>query len=157
MKFNDPHSQREAEKYENPIPSREVILQLLADNGQPLDFVAITEALRLYNERDTDALKKRLRAMERDGQLLYNRRRQYVPIERTDLYMKQYVMPFKLASYTAPYTYQKQVRLTYLKPYSHLLCKPCCIYVSAHCKRNRFPNHFLSLWQLNRPRARLIQ
>ncbi len=85
MKFNDPHSQREAEKYENPIPSREVILQLLADNGQPLDFVAITEALHLYDERDTDALKKRLRAMERDGQLLYNRRRQYVPIERTDL------------------------------------------------------------------------
>ncbi len=85
MKFNDPHSQREAEKYENPIPSREVILQLLEENGQPLDFVAITEALHLHDERDIDALKKRLRAMERDGQLLYNRRRQYVPIERTDL------------------------------------------------------------------------
>ncbi|WP_424565748.1 ribonuclease R [Thiothrix litoralis] len=85
LKFNDPHSQREAEKYENPIPSREVILQLLEENGQPLDFVAITEALHLHDERDIDALKKRLRAMERDGQLLYNRRRQYVPIERTDL------------------------------------------------------------------------
>ena len=85
MKFNDPHSQREAEKYENPIPSREVILQLLAEQGQPLDFATLTEALHLHDERDVDALKKRLRAMERDGQLLYNRRRQYVPIERTDL------------------------------------------------------------------------
>ncbi|MBU0653822.1 MAG: ribonuclease R [Gammaproteobacteria bacterium] len=85
MKFNDPHSQREAEKYDNPIPSRELILQMLDQSGQPLDFADLSAKLHLTEERDLDALKKRLRAMERDGQLLYNRRRQYVPIAHTDL------------------------------------------------------------------------
>lgn len=85
MKFKDPHYQREAEKYENPIPSREVILQVLGEKGQPLDFMSLADALHLQQDIDLDALKKRLRAMERDGQLLYNRRRQYVPIARTDL------------------------------------------------------------------------
>ncbi|MEB4592107.1 ribonuclease R [Candidatus Thiothrix sp. Deng01] len=85
MKFQDPHSQREADKYDNPIPSRELILQVLDQSGQPLDFADLSDKLRLKEERDLDALKKRLRAMERDGQLLYNRRRQYVPIAHTDL------------------------------------------------------------------------
>jgi len=31
----DPEAAREAEKYENPIPSRELILQHLADRGSP--------------------------------------------------------------------------------------------------------------------------
>jgi len=85
LKVNDPHSQREAEKYDNPIPSRELILQVLDQSGQPLDFADLSAKLHLSDERDLDALKKRLRAMERDGQLLYNRRRQYVPIAHTDL------------------------------------------------------------------------
>ena len=66
---------REAGRYANPIPSREVILQLLGEQGQPLDFMTLANALHLHEEMDLDALKKRLRAMERDGQLLYNRRR----------------------------------------------------------------------------------
>lgn len=85
MKVHDPYSQREAEKYEKPIPSRELILQILAQSGQPLDFMELAEKLHLSEEIDLDALKKRLRAMERDGQLLFNRRRQYVPIAHTDL------------------------------------------------------------------------
>ena len=31
----DPEAAREAEKYENPIPSRELILQHLSDRGSP--------------------------------------------------------------------------------------------------------------------------
>ena len=85
MKLSDPHFQREAEKYDNPIPSREVILHVLDAHGQPLDFATLAQALHLSSEIDLDALKKRLRAMERDGQLLYNRCRQYVPVARTDL------------------------------------------------------------------------
>ena len=34
----DPHQQREAKKYANPIPSREFILQALTDHGAPLAF-----------------------------------------------------------------------------------------------------------------------
>lgn len=85
MKSQDPFHQREAAKYEHPIPSREMILQLLDETGHPLDFPSLIQALKLEDARDTDALKKRLRAMERDGQLIYNRRRQYVPISHTDL------------------------------------------------------------------------
>lgn len=85
MKFKDPFHQREAEKYEKPIPSRELILGVLAENGQPMDFATLATALNLLDDIDLDALKKRLRAMERDGQLLYNRRREYVPVDRTDL------------------------------------------------------------------------
>ncbi len=85
MKLNDPYRQREAEKYENPIPSREVILDVLGDSQHPLDFTSLADALNLHDEMDTDALRKRLRAMERDGQLLFNRRKQYVPVALADL------------------------------------------------------------------------
>jgi hypothetical protein len=33
--ITDPYAQREAEKYEQPIPSRELILQLLEKGGRP--------------------------------------------------------------------------------------------------------------------------
>ena len=69
----DPYAQREAEKYENPIPSRELILQLIEHAGKPLSRVDIAEAFSLENEDDLEALRRRLRAMERDGQLLFNR------------------------------------------------------------------------------------
>jgi ribonuclease R len=85
LKLKDPYLEREAEKYDNPIPSREVILQVLTDSDHPLDFASLAEALGLREEQDLDALKKRLRAMERDGQILFNRRRQYVPVARADL------------------------------------------------------------------------
>ncbi len=85
MKLNDPYRDREAEKYDNPIPSREVILTVLGDSEQPLDFLSLSNGLGLSAEQDLDALKRRLRAMERDGQLLFNRRKQYIPVKRTDL------------------------------------------------------------------------
>lgn len=85
MKLKDPYQQREAEKYEKPIASRELILHTLSESPHPLDFASLAEALHLTDEIDNDALKKRLRAMERDGQLLYNRKRQYIPVARADL------------------------------------------------------------------------
>jgi len=85
LKLKDPYLEREAEKYDNPIPSREVILQLLTESPHPLDFPDLATALGLSEEIDIDALRKRLRAMERDGQILFNRRRQYVPVSRADL------------------------------------------------------------------------
>ena len=36
-KIADPHAQREAQRYENPIPSREAILELLRDADKPLN------------------------------------------------------------------------------------------------------------------------
>ena len=81
----DPYAQREAEKYENPIPSRELILQLIEHAGKPLSRVDIAEAFSLANEDDLEALRRRLRAMERDGQLLFNRGQQYCLVNNKDL------------------------------------------------------------------------
>ncbi|WP_333875139.1 ribonuclease R [Methylobacter sp.] len=88
VEFNstkDPYAQREAEKYENPIPSRELILQLIEHAGKPLRREEIAEAFFLETEDQLEALRRRLRAMERDGQLLFNRGKKYCLVNNEDL------------------------------------------------------------------------
>lgn len=75
--FDDPHSQREAEKYENPIPSRELILHLIEQTGKPLRRQQIAQQFGLESPEALEALRRRLRAMERDGQLMFNSRQKY--------------------------------------------------------------------------------
>jgi ribonuclease R len=81
----DPFAQREAEKYESPIPSRELILQLIETIGKPLRRQQIAQQFSLDSENDLEALRRRLRAMERDGQLLFNRRQKYCLVNSKDL------------------------------------------------------------------------
>ncbi|NOQ35049.1 MAG: ribonuclease R [Methylococcaceae bacterium] len=81
----DPFAQREAEKYETPIPSRELILELLQDTGRPLGRKQIAEKFGLESADNLEALRRRLRAMERDGQLLFNRRQKYCLVNNKDL------------------------------------------------------------------------
>lgn len=81
----DPYAQREAEKYENPIPSRELILQLIEHAGKPLPRSEIADAFSLTDEDQMEALRRRLRAMERDGQLLFNRGQTYCLVNNKDL------------------------------------------------------------------------
>jgi ribonuclease R len=81
----DPYAQREAAKYEQPIPSRELILQLLEQAKQPLQRKQIEQAFGLKLDLDLEALRRRLRAMERDGQLLFNRKQQYCLVNNQDL------------------------------------------------------------------------
>lgn len=81
----DPFAAREAEKYSNPIPSREFILELLKQHAEPMAFKHIHKALALDNEEHTIALERRLSAMCRDGQLISNRKRQYGLPEKMNL------------------------------------------------------------------------
>ena len=81
----DPHAEREAQRYERPIPSREAILKLLEDRGELLTEARIAEAMSLHDEYDLNALRKRLGAMVRDGQLLLGRRGGYAPANKLDL------------------------------------------------------------------------
>ncbi|RRV15494.1 ribonuclease R [Pseudomonas saudiphocaensis] len=81
----DPEAAREAEKYENPIPSRELILQHLSERGAPASREQLVEEFGLNSEEDIEALRRRLRAMERDGQLIYTRRGTYAPVDKLDL------------------------------------------------------------------------
>jgi ribonuclease R len=81
----DPYAQREAQKYDSPIPSRELILELLEKVIKPLNRQQIAEAFGLESDDNLEALRRRLRAMERDGQLLFNRRQKYCRINQQDL------------------------------------------------------------------------
>ncbi|MDR2871371.1 MAG: ribonuclease R [Xanthomonadaceae bacterium] len=81
--FHDPYATREAERYQNPIASREAILQLLNDGPQTADDLAV--ALGLQEPERRDALNKRLSAMLRDGQIIRNRRDGYAPVSQTNL------------------------------------------------------------------------
>lgn len=81
----DPEAAREAEKYDNPIPSRELILQQLADRGSPASREELLEEFGLTTDEQIEALRRRLRAMERDGQLIYTRRGTYAPVDKLDL------------------------------------------------------------------------
>ncbi|HKU17701.1 MAG TPA: hypothetical protein VJP80_00330, partial [Candidatus Saccharimonadales bacterium] len=73
----DPFAEREAQKYQRPIASREAILDWLQRAGQPLRFERLAQDLHLQAADEIDALNRRLGAMLRDGQLVQNRRDEY--------------------------------------------------------------------------------
>jgi ribonuclease R len=81
----DPEGAREAQRYAQPIASREMIVQVLAAHEGPMDAQALAQKLALTEPERFDALGKRLGAMLRDGQLLQNRRGGFVPAERANL------------------------------------------------------------------------
>jgi len=81
----DPHAAREAEKYENPVASRELILQLLTEADQPLNHNQICQRLQVEDHEQVDALRRRLRAMERDGQLMVNCKGAFGLVNKLDL------------------------------------------------------------------------
>jgi len=85
FKYTDPFAAREAEKYERPIPSRELILQVLKEQGVPLRLEEIAPLLGVFEDEDIESLRRRLNAMERDGQILRNRRDRYCQINQKDL------------------------------------------------------------------------
>lgn len=82
---HDPFATREAQKYDNPIPSREFILSLLETSAGPLPGEQIAETLQLSSDEQLEALRRRLNAMERDGQVVRNRKGGYGKIEKMDL------------------------------------------------------------------------
>lgn len=85
LKNSDPHQAREARKYDNPIPSREFILEHLAAAGVPLSQYEVAEQLLLHSEEDVEALRRRLNAMERDGQVVRNRKGGFCIVNSKDL------------------------------------------------------------------------
>ena len=84
VRKNDPYFEREAARYEMPLPSREYILQVVVDQGKPLSFERLCDLLDIHdNERDSFA--RRLAAMEREAQLMRNRKEAYILPERASL------------------------------------------------------------------------
>lgn len=81
----DPHAAREAQKYDNPIPSREFILDLLDGSAGPLFQDQIAAKLQLVDDTQMEALRRRLNAMERDGQVVRNRKGAFGKVDKMDL------------------------------------------------------------------------
>jgi ribonuclease R len=81
---HDPFQAREAEKYETPIPSREFILIELAKFQGPIKRRALLEHFKLDDPDLREALRRRLKAMVRDGQL-FKTHEGYVPITQMEV------------------------------------------------------------------------
>ena len=73
LRHADPHREREAAKYDKPIPSRELILEVLEREGVPLTTEALAKLLGI-KASEVEAFDRRLAAMEREGQVMRNRR-----------------------------------------------------------------------------------
>ncbi|MDO9596595.1 MAG: ribonuclease R [Azoarcus sp.] len=80
----DPFFERETLKYESPLPSREYIEQTLAEVGVPMSVDELVRALDIRPE-ELEHFERRLRAMQRDGQLVRNRRDACLLPEKADL------------------------------------------------------------------------
>ncbi len=83
-KRKDPFYNREKEKYALPIPSRELIMQILEEQGCPMSRHEMFDALEV-KEEEQEALSFRLKAMLRDGQLMQDRRGRFCLVERINL------------------------------------------------------------------------
>lgn len=83
--MKDPFYKRESEKYAEPIPSRELIMQVLEEFGRPISRQQLVSELEVDEEGKQEALGFRLRAMLRDGQLMMDRRGRYCLLERINL------------------------------------------------------------------------
>ncbi|MEG3692871.1 VacB/RNase II family 3'-5' exoribonuclease, partial [Vibrio coralliirubri] len=90
----DPFADRESKNYDNPVPSREFIISFLTDANIPMNRNDLFEALGLAGEEQYEGLRRRLRAMERDGQLIFTRRQCYALPEKMEL-IKGYVIGHK--------------------------------------------------------------
>ena len=66
----DPEAKAEAERYENPIPSRTLILETIETLQAAQSHADLVEHFAIADQKSIDALNHRLIAMVRDGQLM---------------------------------------------------------------------------------------
>ncbi len=81
----DPFEARESAKYDRPIASREFLLDLINKYKVPVSQDHIAESLKYDDEASFEALRRRLNAMVRDGQIFCNRRGGYLSFDHMDL------------------------------------------------------------------------
>ena len=84
LRASDPHLERERATYQDPLPSREFILQVMAAEGAPLQQEELVERLAISDD-EVEFFARRLQAMARAGQIIVNRRRALCIAEKLDL------------------------------------------------------------------------
>ena len=80
----DPYLQREKERYSHALPSREFILQILKEQGIPVNEKALHDLLQI-TEEENQIFDRRLSAMLREGQIMRNRKGDICVVEKLDL------------------------------------------------------------------------
>ncbi len=81
---DDPHREREAARYDHPIASREFILQTLGEAGVPITDTDLARQLAIVAS-EREAFERRIAAMEREGQILRNRKGAILVATKLDL------------------------------------------------------------------------
>jgi ribonuclease R len=81
----DPHFAREKEKYDNPVASREYLLSILKNSKDPLSFLEICQTVNAKDESNRIGIQRRLRAMEREGQIAFTREKKYQVQKQAEL------------------------------------------------------------------------
>jgi len=84
LRLNDPQKDREAMFYDQPLPSRELILKIMTEQGVPLSIDQLILLLEI-DESEIEAFNKRIRAMERQGQIMRNRKNDFCISEKLNL------------------------------------------------------------------------
>ena len=80
----DPHYSREQLKYEEPVPSRELILETLNAQGVPVSDAQLRKLLHV-TDSEQEGFNRRLGAMQREGQIMRNRRDAICVVTKLDL------------------------------------------------------------------------
>lgn len=82
--IKDPFAKREAKKYDNPIPSREYIIEHLYKRKKPASLKELIVELSLNESDERIALKRRVKAMLRDEQVQKWGRSSYWPADQIE-------------------------------------------------------------------------
>ena len=84
LRAKDPFLEREKQRYENPLPSREWIISVLEETGVPVKIPNLAEKLSI-TEAEYEFFERRIKAMARDGQVLINRREAVCVADKLEL------------------------------------------------------------------------
>ncbi len=84
VRTNDPYQARESSNYDEPVPSREMILETLNAQGVPVSNARLEELLNI-TDTEREGFERRLSAMQRDGQIMRNRRDAICVVTKLDL------------------------------------------------------------------------
>jgi ribonuclease R len=84
LRLADPQLERERQRYSHPLPSREWILELLEREGVPVEPERLMALLDIQPD-ERELFERRLGAMERDGQVMRNRRGALLIVQKLGL------------------------------------------------------------------------
>ncbi|RDV26600.1 ribonuclease R [Alteromonas aestuariivivens] len=83
---DDPHYQREKSKYEKPVASREYLMSVMKEHGRPMSFLELCAIVDATEEDSRIGIQRRLRAMEREGQVQFTKQKKYILQKQEELF-----------------------------------------------------------------------